>query len=382
MTEHHADTRVFIDPVYGSGASRNGSQDKDIENPDWIGSTGGKFDFVMGDPPFSKSPGSMGTGGKIENLRVDHPYWSSILKKLEYYRVWSKGATDPYCMMILGDSGVGKSAVIDQFVSMHPPIVTPEGRKVPILKVTTPAVPTMKALVEAIIITLLGRLPAKGTAEEQTARLIEFLRIAGVEMIIIDEFQHVIEHGRAKFQQATSDWLKNLISLSHLPVVIVGMKRSKDILTNPQLKRRFMTKVEIKKFIWSDSGRQKFGEFLTRIDDAMPFETKAGLGSEEMVGRFYYASNGMLGTTMKTVRSAAHLAERKGLTSISLKELSRAYRGSVTDGESIDPFSSKYADVKAALEKRLKENIRDRNPGANGNASRKGLTAEDVMRPK
>lgn len=320
-------------PLDQSSTGAASNTDAAGDHQDNSGST--KSDRPVVDPSFLETVDA----GDIEKVRVQHPYWRRVLRKLEYCRVWSKSATDPYCMMIVGESGVGKSAIIDRYLQLHPPVVTADGRRVPVLKITTPSVPTTKAIVEAIIIGLVGHLPAKGTMEEQTARLLHLLSVAEVELIIIDEFQHVIEHANARFKQETSDWIKNLITLSSIPVVLVGMPNSLEILQNEQLRRRFMTKIHVKRFIWSEKGLENLKVFLHELESSLPFEQKLGLGSTDLPHRFYYASDGMLGTVMKIVRGAAHLAQApNGPGKLTMKNLSYAYRDTVTDRKDVDPF--------------------------------------------
>jgi len=333
---------------------------------------------VIDNPPYNQvvSPGD------IELTRIPHVYWQEVLTVLAKCQSRSKHATDPYCVMILGEPGVGKSALIDHYLQLNPPQDTPEGRIVPVLKVTTPSKPTTKAMVESAMLSLLGCVPVKGTTEELTLRFLQHLKIAGVELIILDEFQHVIDHGHAKFQQEISDWVKNLITLSRLPVALFGIPNSARILKNRQLERRFKRKIEIKRFLWSEKGLKEFSAFLTALEGSLPLKGKFGLGSEEMTRRFYYASDGILDTVMKTVREAAYLAKASSDGAITAKRLSRGYRTSMTDGKKVNPFLDPYeVVVKAAEEEVLNRKLEKRNRKSAKNSER-AISSDEIMRPR
>lgn len=334
--------------------------------------------MLLGNPPFDQvvSPGD------IERIRIPHQYWREVLTVLTKCQSRSKKATDPYCVMVLGDSGVGKSALIDRYLELNPPRETPEGRIVPVLKVTTFNKPTTKSIVETSMLSLLGCIPTKGTAEEQTLRFLRQLKIAGVELIILDEFQHVVEHAHAKYQQEISDWVKNLITLSRIPVAIFGMPNSARILQNKQLARRFRRKIEIKRFLWTEKSLKQFSSFLSALEENLPLKEKLGLGTEEMTRRFYYASDGVLDTVMKTVREAIYLADSAGDGRMTAKRLSRGYRSSVTDRKKIDPFLDPYDAVLKAAEEEVVKRAEGRQREKRAQNHHHQLSSNDVMRPR
>lgn len=189
------------------------------------------------------------------------------------------------------------------------------------------------------------------------AKLLELLHVAKVEQVIFDEFQHVIQHGRAKFAQEASDWLKNIISESHLPIVLAGMPESEEILKNEQLERRFMNHVRLPRFVWSPSSLNRLSAYLTRLEGALPFEEKIGLGSEEMTRRLFYASGGKMGTIMKTIRSAAYMAEKKQIGRLSAEFLAKGYRDQVTKQKPVNPFTSDFSAVLQAAESEARDRI-------------------------
>ena len=98
----------------------------------------------------------------------------------------------------------------------------------------------MKDLAEAILRALGDPAAAKGTTAEKTQRIIGFFRECGVQLLLIDEFQHFFDGTRVAESRRVSDWLKLLINKVGLPVVLAGLPRAIQVVNiNPQLRRRF-----------------------------------------------------------------------------------------------------------------------------------------------
>ncbi|WP_370153691.1 TniB family NTP-binding protein [Ferrovibrio sp.] len=299
--------------------------------------SGGNGD--RGAAPFLDLACGDGASLLIETARIRHKRWDNIIRKLEYCRTWSKGATDPYCMMVLGESGTGKSAVVAAYMQRHKVSEEEEGQRIPVLKVDAPAVPTMKSLAESMLFALGDPLADKGTLNARTDRLIRLLKRCGVEIIIVDEFQHFLEHESAKSLQSTSDWLKNLITQSRLPVVLVGLEKCGKILESyPQLDRRFMAQAYLKPFRWHEAKREEFFHFLSELDDQLPLREKSGLSDPEMAQRLFFASKGLVSSLMKIVRQGAHIAIELNEPRITAKSLSKAYKLTTARRIKPDPF--------------------------------------------
>lgn len=327
----------------------------------------------------------------IERLRIPHIRWTYILERLEECREWSKDATDPHCMLLIGDTGVGKSTLLKTYLSLFPKKVTAEGTIIPVVYVTTPSIPTIKNITEALTISIFGRIPdRRASAQELYFNLLNYLKKAGVELIILDEFQHVIEHGRGKLVQESSDWLKGLINDSGIPIVLSGLEKIKKILkTNTQLERRFMQIVELKKFGESEEGREDFKEFLRHLERHIPFEVPVPLSSEELSARLYFASHGSLNVVMKIVRKAVGLATRENKKRVSFRMLSRGYHRTMTDKEGIDPFLAPIEDIQTAIDRYVAESGRsERRDGLDGDGGkgnrvkRRLMKSSDVLRPR
>lgn len=297
---------------------------------------------VASDTPVVLDPFS-GSGGKhkaIEQLRVSYPRLRRLEQKINQCRLWSRDASDPHCMLVMGDSGVGKSSIVKTFLERHPPRQEPEGRIVPALYVTTPMPATIKFVATRILASLGDPSATRGTVEEKTQRILNYFKRCKVEVIFLDEFQHMIDPDKRKVMQSVSDWLKNLISDSELPVILVGLPHCVSILTaNPQLNRRFSAQETLEPFRWdTQKDRKDYQDFLNEIDENLPFE-KSGLGEPEMAQRMFAATRGSVGTTMKIIRYASHKAVSGKEDRLTPSRLSKAFKVRVLNRQRApDPF--------------------------------------------
>jgi hypothetical protein len=271
---------------------------------------------------------------QIRELYVLHPLFKSLIRDIDDCREDSKLGGPPECMLVTGDTGVGKSSLIAYYQEKHPPIEKADGTYSPILICELPQNATPKS-VAAELLSELGDPAAfrSGTEVEITHGLITLLKNMEVELIILDEFQHLIQKSSNRVMHDTADWLKSIINKSGVPVVLFGMPWSREILScNRQLARRFSLQRKIEHFYLSKAdSRQLFRDFLAKIDGAMPFDGLSELDSKVMTLRLFAASKGNIGDLMTLIYRAAKFAidDSKGKIELAcfIKAWQKYYKG-------------------------------------------------------
>lgn len=143
-------------------------------------------------------------------------------------------------LLVLGESGAGKTTLARMFVQRYPPTSLPECDVIPALYVAIPPAATIAGTVEAILAQLGDPAPAHGTVSIKTARAVTLARACHVEMLLIDEAQHIQDRGRSQTQYFVGDWLKAFMDALGTPVTMLGLPRTRTLLqVNEQLRRRF-----------------------------------------------------------------------------------------------------------------------------------------------
>ncbi|EWY37310.1 hypothetical protein N825_20735 [Skermanella stibiiresistens SB22] len=266
-----------------------------------------------------------GAHARIEEIFVDHKRFRAAYRRFDECRASFGHAAEPECLLVMGSSGVGKSTLMRRYLLNTPMQRTDEGLQVPVLTATIPVPATMKNMAASLLDRLEDPLADRGTLLQKTRRLRRLLKECQVELIILDEFQHFIERDSDRVILDVSDWLKNLISETAVPVVLIGLPSAKRVLVaNEQLRRRFSAQLHLEPFGWGDdASRDEFRRILNAVDLALQMRQPSGFA--DFADRFHVASRGLIATVMKLIRAAAHRAIRENAPRVELRHLARAF---------------------------------------------------------
>jgi hypothetical protein len=263
----------------------------------------------------------------VHSMRVQFPGRTAIIEALEKCLEESAYSAEPKCLFVGGMSGVGKSSVIETFYAKYPRVPRGEADRIRVLVVSIPAPATVKGTVSAALEALGDPMAHTGVLSKMTARLFEFLDRNGVEMIIFDEFQHLIDSDSRKVLGKVSDWIKTLVIGAKRPIVLVGLPEAEIILdANPQLRRRFPRREHFGRFRWDTAERRaEFRMLLRTIESCLPFLGRSDLDAPETAEWFFDKTEGTLGLVMMLVREAAELAIDRGADHVARSDLEAAF---------------------------------------------------------
>jgi hypothetical protein len=289
----------------------------------------------------------------IEHILIMHKGFTDLLAELDYCNRYPplNSTHNPPCLAILGETGAGKTTLVQEWLARHHPTrcETPQGCRIPYLYVSVPAKASIKGTAAAFLSTLGDPNPGQGTQWNMVTRLHTLLKSCQVRMIFVDEFQHILHRDTQRVLNAVADFLKDIINQSNIPMILIGQKGEAEpiLQTNPQLSRRVGTPRYMNPFQWDRSRPKTITEFRTimeSIDLELPLDP-SGLGKEEMAYRFYYATDGYLGWIMHLIRHAAHLAITERCSTLNRVLLQQAYdaciAGTVMGEKKMNPFSVK-----------------------------------------
>ncbi len=324
----------------------------------------------------------------VEHILLKHERFNILLARIDYCaRFGSEIETkNPPCLAILGNTGAGKTTLVDTWLENAPlrDTETPEGSIIPYLYVLVPSSPKKKGAVAAFLRALHDPNPSRGTEWDMISRVHRLIKRCKVQMIFVDEFQHLIDKDTQKVVHAIADFLKDVINQAHVPMVLTGkLGEAEPILeANSQLDRRVGTPLVLQPFEW-DRGRpetiKEFRTLMRDIDRSLPLDPSE-LQNEEMAFRFFYASDGYLGWIMEIIREAAIRAIDTDCHSLNMPLLAAAYEARLAGTEigegKVNPFST--AKFTEAAVDQLKFTVKKRRastnpPAGNQNGrSRKG----------
>lgn len=263
----------------------------------------------------------------VARVFVDHAQLECIRNHLDRLMHQRSVGTSARLTLLLANTGCGKTSAIQDFLAQS------EGDfRTKALYVSLPVPCTIKAMTSEMLRQLGDPLCDRNTtASRNSFRIIHQLKQQGKLLLIIDEFQHLIDHDRDKVQRQTTDWLKTLLDRAGVPVVCVGLPNSLEIIrSNSQLERRTTKVIYLPAFIW-DNGEQttRFRVFLHVYESALPFTAPSNLSALPMAAALHRASDGLVGRISQLIGEATlvSMTRADGQDCLTWKDFAAAYAG-------------------------------------------------------
>ena len=94
-----------------------------------------------------------------------------------------------------GESGMGKTTYLDWFTSNYLPIVESDRTRVPVIKIDAPEGNSPKPLFQRIILACGKNYLKKDNEEDLLMKVSLYFQKCGVEVLIVDEVEHIKSHG-------------------------------------------------------------------------------------------------------------------------------------------------------------------------------------------
>lgn len=261
---------------------------------------------------------------------VRYSRFNELHEDMRLCQVMSRIAGEPQCMALEGLAGAGKSTLVKSYAEAFTRYETVSGTKVPIFYLETPAPVTVKGMAARMLEALGDPAAHKGPLWSMNSRLIQYLRLCKVQLVILDDFHHLIDKETNRVLETVSDWLKVLIKETNVPFLVVGIEgRVEQILqANSQLSRLFAVREKLEPFQWNPADEttiKKFASFIKYVERGMGIALPDELPRAELLYRLHYATDGVVGNVMNLIRFAALLAQEQEVDTLTLSILSQAF---------------------------------------------------------
>lgn len=262
---------------------------------------------------------------------IRYPRFNQLHQDIQMCQELSSLAGEPQCMALEGRPGAGKSTLVTTFATAFPRYDTPEGTKIPVFYLETPSPVTVKGMAARMLEVLGDPAAHKGPLWAMNSRLIHYLKEAcEVQLVILDDFHHLIDQQTNRILETVSDWLKVLIKETQLPFLVVGtIGKVEQILTaNDQLSRLFAVREKLHPFQWADHDDeliQEFAAFITYVEQAVGLPLSNELERRHWLHRLHLATDGVVGQVMNLIRLAAFIARCQGASTLTLALLAQAF---------------------------------------------------------
>jgi hypothetical protein len=278
---------------------------------------------------------------------VEYPQMREALESLEVLRMASRcNRGRSRGALIYGPSGSGKSTLARCFEANHPRHDTSDRTVIPVLYVELPSQPTAKVIGESILTALNDDYAGVGSAEVKLHRAKKLLAACEVEVVLIDEIQHISDNLDSRSRDVAADTLKNLMNSTGIPFVFIGLPSGAAFFSNRmQLKRRLNPKVELSYFRFVTAAEQDdFGRLLLNFHERLPFQGESALIDSDLTYSLHSASFGLIGSLTLLLEGALRMALRQGTGALTRDHLRDAFSSEIFLGckPSRNPFHVKF----------------------------------------
>lgn len=261
---------------------------------------------------------------------VPRGFTDEFLEAMQELREGASEEAEAMCLVVVGERGVGKSALLKHYAGQHPPVEVVEGnvliRTRPVVYVSFPSSPTLKGAAEEFIREILGEESTRQSRTQLTSLIKKTLKDLRTEMVIADEFQHVQEEG-AKGKSVVADWLKDIIKTTGVPFVLAGMPETVDIIeSDDQLFSLTEEATVISAYSWADpASRRAWQALLAEIDQALPFNELSDLAEKITARNLFDCTQGYLRPLRAILRIATARAIKNRANRIIWDDLAAGY---------------------------------------------------------
>ncbi|MGO3915135.1 MAG: TniB family NTP-binding protein [Pseudoalteromonas sp.] len=238
---------------------------------------------------------------QIEQLRnfsdciVMHSQIKTIFNDFDELRLNRIFQSDQQCMLLIGDTGVGKSHTINHYKKR---VLATQNYSRNTMPVLISRISRGKGL-DATLIQMLADLELFGSSQikkrgyktDLTKKLVESLIKAQVELLIINEFQELIEFKSVQERQQIANGLKFISEEAKVPIVLVGMPWAAKIAEEPQWASRLVRKRKLEYFSLKNDIKY-FRQYLMGLAKKMPFDEPPKLESKNTTIALFAACRG------------------------------------------------------------------------------------------
>lgn len=221
------------------------------------------------------------TALQIEQLRsfndciVMHPQVKVIFNDFNELRQNRKFQSDQQCMLLTGDTGVGKSHLINHYKRK---VLATQNYSRTTMPILISRISRGKGF-DATLMQMLSDLELFGSSQRKkrgyktdlTRKVVESLKNADVELLIINEFQELIQFKTIKERLEIADGLKFISEEAKIPIVLVGMPWADRIAEEPQWASRLFRIRQLDYFSLK-SQRKYYLQYLMGLAKHMPYE--------------------------------------------------------------------------------------------------------------
>lgn len=286
---------------------------------------------------------------KFENSFIPHDTLKSAKAALRdlhgRYRPKGQPRLKARAILLLGNSGAGKSTVLESYKSDHPDTEVENTDVRHVVLVEAPKRTTPRQLAAAILNTLSPgqRIKDSWNTDRILTEICMLCEELSVAMLLIDEAHHIVDHRNEEAKEDAAEFIKSLLNRSGSQVVLCGLPHLDAELASTkkldQLRRRIKRRILLSPYNWAKpEGHVAFRALLGRFEQNLALPQRSGLSDVDFAVRIYCATRGEVGLVSKELSSALEHALKTGARRLDLKIMGELWAEPTESAREEDPF--------------------------------------------
>lgn len=265
---------------------------------------------------------------RFSDCFVMHPLVKDIFNDFDELRLNRLFQSDQQCMLLTGDTGVGKSHLVNHYKKS---VLASQNYGRESMPVLVSRISSGKGL-DATLTQMLADLDhfgsyqrrKRGYATDLRKKLVENLTKAQVELLIINEFQELIEFKTGLERQDIANGLKYISEEAKIPIVLVGMPWAEQIADEPQWSSRLVRRRKLEYFSLQKDIKF-FRQYLMSLAKFMPFDNPPKLEDKNFAIPLFAACKGENRLLKHLLIESLKIALRKDVKNLDIEHVSDAY---------------------------------------------------------
>ena len=290
---------------------------------------------------------------QLGKLFVERDITGEVFKMIDSARADRRRYAEPQNVVIVGETGVGKSEIAKRYLAANPERIDPETGCIirPVLYVDVRNSSTPKSVAQAMLRQLLHRGGIEdptapddefegdqpideekdkgayvfGGTPELTYRVKKQMVAQKVEVAILDEFHNTVTDNGAIRLNRIAEWVKDFAKTKtrnarnpdgkadeNVVIVMMGTRKVNNIIdptVNAELASITPYRIGIDRYRYQTAPQKaEFRQFLDDLDLELPFDEDSKLGEPDIADKMHIATFGLLRQVAHIVTKAAELA--------------------------------------------------------------------------
>lgn len=284
----------------------------------------------------------------VERIRIGYPKWEDAYEEIVDKIELGEPAGSSGGIFVVGESGVGKSTLLESIADCYPRYDIDDRTIVPCVLASVPSTPSIKAIAKKILSKMGDPLAEKGrpTNYDLTEAVKTLFKACGTRVLLLDELNNFIQKRGQDSALDLSNWLKEITDEAGVVIVVSGLHAAEVVIQgNEQLRRRFSSTHTLE--LVDDKEKPDLTVFrgvLKSVDDLLPLHEPSMLDEQELAWCFYYATDALIGVLIKLLSRAVRIAHRREASMLTREILAEAFRKEIGSrlGPSLNPFEKGF----------------------------------------